>query len=125
MELGIARGLTAMNEENVAECNRLADNEIIDINFAELSSKLDSLNPVQCFDILDKLCNKYPSTKKNDALDELILKFVIRFRINGGFFIALKQPADHRQHLIQRLNDTILTNEDNIQKTNLTLADIH
>ncbi|UJR27258.1 hypothetical protein I4U23_008553 [Adineta vaga] len=51
----IGKGLTAMNDENVAECNQLADNDIND-NFNELSSKLDYLNPIQCFDILDKLC---------------------------------------------------------------------
>jgi hypothetical protein len=65
------------------------------------------------------------STTENHELDELILKFVSRFRINGGFFLALKEPQDRRQHLLQRLTDSILTNEENTQKVNLTSTEIH
>jgi len=52
--------MTEMNEKNILECNQLVDNNEQD-NFNDLSSKLDYLNPVQCFDILDKLCSKYSS----------------------------------------------------------------
>jgi hypothetical protein len=52
--------MTEMNEKNILECNQLVDNNQQD-NFNDLSSKLDYLNPVQCFDILDKLCSKYSS----------------------------------------------------------------
>jgi hypothetical protein len=65
------------------------------------------------------------STTKNIELDELILKFIIRFRDNGGFFLALKEPQNHRQYLLSRLTDSILSNQENAQKVNLTLADIH
>jgi len=51
--------MTALNEKNLTECNQLVDNQ--QNNFHDLSIKLDSLNPVQCFDILDKLCSKYSS----------------------------------------------------------------
>lgn len=54
--------MTAMNEKNVLECSQLADSyDDKQNNFNELSSKLDNLNPIQCFDILDKLCSKYSS----------------------------------------------------------------
>jgi hypothetical protein len=61
--LGIAKGLTAMNEQNVLECNQLVDSYENNRqgSFEDLSTKLDNLNPVQCFDILDKLCSKYSS----------------------------------------------------------------
>jgi hypothetical protein len=65
------------------------------------------------------------STTENRELDELILKFITRFRINGGFFLALKEPQDRRQHLLQRLTNSILTNKENAQKANLTPAEIH
>jgi hypothetical protein len=52
-----------MNDENVLECNQLVDSyengRQGDLN--ELSIKLDNLNPVQCFDVLDKLCSRYSS----------------------------------------------------------------
>ena len=67
----------------------------------------------------------FHSTTENRELDELIMKFIIRFRNNGGFFLALKEPQDRRQYLLQRLTDSILTNKDNTQKANLTPADIH
>ncbi|CAF0936473.1 unnamed protein product [Rotaria sp. Silwood1] len=123
----IARGLTAINDKNVSECNQLVDsyNNNKPENFNDLSAKLDYLNPVQCFDILDKLCSKYSSTTENHELDELILKFVIRFRINGGFFIALKEPQERRQHLLRRLTDSILIKKENVEKANLTSTDIH
>lgn len=52
-----------MNQQNVSECDQLVDSYDISkpVNFDELSSKLDYLNPVQCFDIFDKLCSKYTS----------------------------------------------------------------
>jgi hypothetical protein len=54
--------MTAMNEKNVYECNQLVDSyDNKQDNFNDLSSKLDYLNPIQCFDILDKLCSKYSS----------------------------------------------------------------
>ena len=55
--------MTTINEKNVLECNQLVDsyNNNKQNNFNDLSSKLDYLNPVQCFDILDKLCSKYSS----------------------------------------------------------------
>jgi hypothetical protein len=62
---------------------------------------------------------------KNRELDELILKFIIRFRNNGGFFLALKERQDHRQHLLRRLTDSILINKEDAQRANLTFADIH
>ena len=62
---------------------------------------------------------------KNAELDELILKYIIRFRNNGGFFLALKQNENHREHLHKRLIDTILISNENAQKTNLTLDDIY
>ncbi len=65
------------------------------------------------------------STTENRELDELILKFVVRFRNNGGFFIALKEPQNLRQHLLQRLIDSILINKENAEKTNLTPSEIH
>ncbi len=65
------------------------------------------------------------STTENRELDELILKFLIRFRNNGGFFLALKEPQDHRQHLFRRLTDSILINKEYAQKTSLTSADLH
>jgi hypothetical protein len=65
------------------------------------------------------------STTENRELDELIVKFVIRFRNNGGFFLALKEPQGHRQHLLRRLTDSILINKEHAQKTSLTSADIH
>ncbi len=52
---------------------------------------------------------------ENHELNELILKFIIRFRNNGGFFIALEQSQDRIQHLLRRLNDSILTNKENAQ----------
>ena len=56
---GIARGMKALNERDVSECDRLADvysqGENKDLD--ELSARLDSLNPVQCFDVLDRLCS--------------------------------------------------------------------
>ena len=115
-----------MNEKNLQECNQLVDS--IDPNknnFQDLSVKLESLNPVQCFDMLNKLCGKYSSTTANDELDQLILKYIIRFRNNGGFFLALKDPQYPREHLLRRLADTILLNQEYAQKANLTLADIH
>ncbi|CAF1236333.1 unnamed protein product [Adineta steineri] len=120
----IAKGLTKMNEDYVFECNQLIDNDI-ENNYNDLSVKLDNLNPVQCFDLLDKLCSKYSSTTENPKLDELILKFIIRYRNNGGFFLALKQPQTHRQHLLQRLNDLILVNKENTVKTNLTPTELY
>jgi hypothetical protein len=62
---------------------------------------------------------------ENHELDELILKFIIRFRNNGGFFIALKERQDHRQYLLHRLTDSILLNKENARKANLTPSDIH
>ncbi|CAF0879925.1 unnamed protein product [Rotaria sordida] len=123
----IARGLTAINDKNVLECNQLVDSYDSDkpVNFNDLSTKLDYLNPVQCFDILDKLCSKYSSTTENHELDELILKFVVRFRTNGGFFLALKEPQDRRQHLLRRLADSILIKKENVETTNLRPGDIH
>ncbi|CAF2976613.1 unnamed protein product [Rotaria sp. Silwood2] len=123
----IARGLTAINDKNVFECNQLVDSydSVKPENFNDLSTKLDYLNPIQCFDILDRLCSKYSSTAEHWELDELILKFVVRFRINGGFFIALKEPQDRRQHLLRRLTDSILTKKENVEKANLTPTDIH
>ena len=55
--------MTAMNDRNVLECNQLVDNYESDKqgNLDELSAKLDYLNPVQCFDIFDKLCSKQTS----------------------------------------------------------------
>jgi hypothetical protein len=54
--------MKAMNEKNILECNQLVDSyDNKQDNFNDLSAKLDSLNPVQCFDILDKLCSKYSS----------------------------------------------------------------
>ena len=59
---GIAKGMKAMNENYVTQCNQLVDNyNNTQDNFNELSSVLDNLNPVQCFDILDKLCSKFSS----------------------------------------------------------------
>lgn len=59
---GIAKGMTALNEKNLLECNQLVDSyDNQQNNFQDLSTKLDSLNPVQCFDILNKLCSKYSS----------------------------------------------------------------
>ncbi|CAF0894897.1 unnamed protein product [Adineta steineri] len=113
-----------MNEDYLLECNQLIDNDI-ENNYNDLSVKLDNLNPVQCFDLLDKLCSKYSSTTENPKLDELILKFIVRFRNNGGFFLALKQPQNHRQHLLQRLNDLILINKENTVKTNLTPTELY
>ena len=57
---GIAKGLAAMNHQHVFECNQIVDSNQLG-NFNDLSAKLDYLNPVQCFDILDKLCSKYSS----------------------------------------------------------------
>jgi hypothetical protein len=54
--------MTAMNEKNVLECSQLVDSyDNQSGNFNDLSAKLDYLNPVQCFDILDQLCGKYSS----------------------------------------------------------------
>ncbi|CAF3675234.1 unnamed protein product [Rotaria socialis] len=122
----IARGLTSMNDKNVSECNQLVDSYDNDKpeNFDQLSAKLDYLNPVQCFDILDKLCKKYSSTAKNNELDDLILKFIVRFRINGGFFLSIKEPQNRRQYLLRQLTNSILISKDNIEKANLTPNDI-
>ncbi len=49
-----------MNEKNVLECHQLVDSGKQE-NFNALSAKLDYLNPIQCFDILDKLCGQYSS----------------------------------------------------------------
>jgi hypothetical protein len=49
-----------MNDKNLLECNQLVDS-YQQGSLNELSTKLDSLNPVQCFDVLDKLCSKYSS----------------------------------------------------------------
>jgi hypothetical protein len=64
-------------------------------------------------------------TIENRELDELILKFIIRFRNNGGFFIALKERQYHRQHLLHRLANSILLNKEYVHQTNLTPSDIH
>jgi hypothetical protein len=54
--------MTALNEKNLSECNQLVDSyDNQQNNFQNLSTKLDSLNPVQCFDVLNKLCSKYSS----------------------------------------------------------------
>ncbi len=54
--------MTALNEKNLLECTQVVDSyDNKQKNFQDLSTKLESLNPVQCFDLLDKLCSKYSS----------------------------------------------------------------
>ena len=58
-------------------------------------------------------------------MDELIIKYVQRFRDNGGFFLALQQPEDHRKHLLQRLEESILINDNHRQTLRLKGIDLH
>ena len=67
----------------------------------------------------------FDRTKDNGPLDDLILKFVERFRNNGGFFLALRQPQERRQHLLQRLADCILLHSDNARRANLTSNELN
>ena len=118
--------MTNWNEKNLSQCNQLVDSyDPTQTNFDELTPVLDTLNPVQCFDILNKLCSKCSSTMVYPTLDQLIVHYIVRFRSNGGFFLALKEPINQREYLLRRLTDSILTQQEYAQKTNLTSAEIH
>ena len=124
--LAIAKEMTAWNEKNLSQCEQIVDSyDQNPTNFDQLTPLLDSLNPVQCFDVLNKLCRKCSSTTENAALDQLIVHYIVRFRSNGGFFLALKQASNQREHLLHRLTDSILTKQEYAQKTNLTAAELH
>lgn len=118
--------MTSWNEKNLSQCQQLVDSyDQSQTNFDQLTSLLDSLNPVQVFDMLNQLCSKCSSTTENSALDQLIVHYIVRFRSNGGFFLALKEPDNQRQYLLHRLTDSILTKQEYAQKTNLTPAELH
>ncbi len=52
--------MRALNEKNVAECDQLVEayGKGQREQFDQMADLLDSLNPVQCFDALDKLCSQ-------------------------------------------------------------------
>lgn len=80
-----------------------------------------------CFIIFFFVRNKFIFLRRiesNPGLDELILKYVCRYRTNGGFFRALKEPLNHREYLLKRLTGRILQDSNNAQKANLTPNDI-
>lgn len=60
-------------------------------------------------------------TKNQEKFNDLLIFYVNRFRINGGFFLALKEPRDERQHLLNYLRNFVLINEENAKLLNLTV----
>ncbi|CAF0748429.1 unnamed protein product [Didymodactylos carnosus] len=123
----IAHGMHKMNQEDVKRCEDLVDQYLSGHKnvLNDLNTRLEAVNPVQCFDILDKLCAK--STNDGEEIDSLIMKFIRMHRSGGGFFLALENPKSpaRRQNLLNRLIHTTLnTHKEEGKRLNVQSSDL-